>query len=181
VPLDDVYVPAAIDPLNDGSSWVADLYQAQPCLKPTGRPCQPGSLPTPIEGWNVHPYGLPGFVNEGIGSVPGFRDTVLSGRDNILVSEIGFCATDVAGGANCSQNQRDIDGPGSQVAGWLTETLADAYRMHKQGWLKAVIVWARDYPYESGGTGWAMQNPDGSLTAQGQALEQFAESPTIKP
>jgi hypothetical protein len=181
IALADVYIPAAIDPLEDGSAWVPDVYQAQPCLEPGAQPCQKGSPPTPIEGWSVHPYGLPGYVNEGIDSLPGFRRTVLSGRDNIIASEIGFCASDVAGGASCKQNQSDAVASGSQAASLLTRTLADAYQMHKQGWLRAVIVWARSYPYAPAGTGWAMQNPDGSLTAQGAALVQFADGSSSGP
>jgi hypothetical protein len=43
--------------------------------------------------------------------------------------------------------------------------------MHEAGWLKALIIWNR-----SGG-GWSMQNLDGTLTAQGQALVAFAGGP----
>jgi hypothetical protein len=95
---------------------------------------------------------------------------MLSGQDNLIVSEIGFCATDVDGGSGCDENVPDIDGTSAQTAAWLSETLKEAAPMHQAGWLKALLVWER------AGSGWAMQNPDGSLTAQGRALDLFADS-----
>ncbi len=163
VPLSDIYVPAT-GMLSDGTSWISDLYKAQPCLKPGPTSCGP------IAGWNLHPYGLPHSSTEGIESVPGVRTGMLSGQDNLIVSEIGFCATDVGGGKDCNQNRSDIDGMSSQTAAWLAETLKEAGSMHQAGWLKALLPWERV------GGGWAMQNPDGSLTAQGRVLDLFAAS-----
>jgi hypothetical protein len=150
--------------LSDGSSWIPDLYKAQPCLKPGPTSCGP------IAGWYLHPYGRPDSSSEGIESVPGVRKRMLSGQDNLIVSEIGFCATDVDGGSGCDENVPDIDGTSAQTAAWLSETLKEAAPMHQAGWLKALLVWER------AGSGWAMQNPDGSLTAQGRALDLFADS-----
>ena len=160
VPLSDFYV-AAIGRLGDGTDWVADLYRAQPCLAPGAGSCGP------IQGWYLHPYGPPGHSDEGIGAVPGIRAAMRSGRDNLIVSEIGFCATDVHAGQACGNNRPDIDGTSPQVAAWLTQTLVQAAAMHRAGWLKALLVWERS------GTGWAMQNTDGTVTAQGRALDLF--------
>ena len=163
IPSRDIYVPAT-GVLSDQTSWIPDLYAAQPCLKPGTTSCGP------IAGWNLHPYGLPNSSTEGIESVPGVRAGMLSGRDNVIVSEIGFCAVDVDGGKECNENQPDIVGTSAQTAAWLSETLREAAAMHRAGWLKALLVWDR------AGGGWAMQNPDGTLTAQGRALDLFADS-----
>jgi hypothetical protein len=178
IPLADVYVPAT-GTLSDRSSWVADLYRAQPCLAPGAGPCVTGERPTPISGWNVHPYGLPGSSTEGIGSLLVIRQGMRSGQDNIVASEFGFCATDVGLETNCVQNQSDTGGDSRQVATWLAASLREALPMHRAGWLRALILWARSYPYQEGGTGWAMQNPDGSLTAMGAALVQFASENSV--
>jgi hypothetical protein len=164
IPLTNIYVPGT-GVLSDGTSWISDLYNARPCLKPGPDSCGP------IAGWNLHPYGLPTSSTEGITSVPWVRARMLSGQDNIVVSEIGFCATDVDGGAGCNENLPDIAGSSSQAAAWLSETLKEAAPMHQAGWLKALLVWER------AGSGWAMQNPNGSLTAQGRTLDLFADSP----
>jgi hypothetical protein len=163
IPLSDIYV-AAIGKLPDGSEWLPDLYRAQPCLEPGPATCGP------IEGWYLHPYGLPDDRQVGIASVPQLRTGMLSGENNLVISEIGFCALDVADGKRCDINRSDIDGTSRQTARWLTETLRQAAAMHAAGWLQALLVWER------AGTGWAMQNPDGSLTAQGRALDLFADS-----
>jgi hypothetical protein len=163
IPLSDIYV-AAIGKLPDGTSWVPDLYKAQPCLKPGPATCGP------IAGWYLHPYGLP-HSSTGIESVPGVRAEMLSGQGNIILSEIGFCATDVDGGKACDENSSNLDGTSSETAIWLSETLQEAGPMHRAGWLKALLVWERS------GSGWAMQNPDGSLTDQGRVLDLFADSP----
>jgi hypothetical protein len=158
-----IYVPTD-GTLDDGTSWISDLYAARPCLKPGAHSCGP------IEGWNVHPYGRPGVTSEGIDSVPGLRAQMLSGMDNVIVSEIGFCADNVDQGAECDENQSDVDSSSAQTADWLTRTLHEAARMHRAGWLKALIVWDRAQG------GWGMQTADGRLTAQGSALEAFARS-----
>ena len=163
VPLSDIYVPAT-GRLSDASRWVPDLYAAQPCLK-----SGPGSC-GPIAGWSLHPYGLPHSTSEGIDSVPGVRADMLSGQDNLIIGEIGFCAVDVAHGKGCHLNRSDIDASSARTAVWLRETLNEAAAMHRAGWLRALLVWERS------GTGWAMQNPDGTLTDQGRVLDLFADA-----
>jgi hypothetical protein len=163
IPLRDIYVPG--DGVEaDGSSWITDLYQAQPCLAPGPRTCGP------IEGWNLHTYGLPGSTSQGIGMAPTIRATMLSGRDNVIVSEIGFCSYESYGGEGCGQNTPTIDGHDAQTTAWLKQTLQEAEAMHRQGWLKAVILWDR------GGDAWGMENADGTLTAQGLVLTAFART-----
>jgi hypothetical protein len=163
IPLDDVYVPAT-GRLADGTFWLADLYRAEPCLRPGPFTCGP------IEGWNVHAYGRPGRAEEGIDSVPGLRGEMASGGDNIVVSEIGFCTVDTAPDADCAHNNPDVFGTGAEATAWLDRTLHEALPMRRAGWLKALLVWARS----SGG--WSMQLPDGRLTPQGKALEQFGNA-----
>ena len=164
IPLGDVYVPAT-GVLTDGSSWLHDLYAAQPCLLPGASSCGP------VSGWKLHPYGLPGTSAEGIDSVPGIRQAMRSGGDNIVVSEIGFCFRDVEGGKDCDQNQPDLTGSNLATATWLRETLYSALRMRAAGWLKALLIWNR------AGDGWSMEYPDGSLTPQGHVLLGFDQPP----
>jgi hypothetical protein len=164
VPLGEIYVPAT-GTLQDGSSWIGDLYQARPCLAPGPASCGP------IAGWNIHPYGLPHSSTEGIDSVPAIRAQMLSGGDNLVVSELGFCAIDVNNGEGCDLNKPDIDATSDQTAAWLRTTLTEAARMHRAGWLKALIIWERSR------TGFAMQNDNGTLTAAGRVLDLFADSP----
>ena len=163
IPLRDIYVPAT-GQLEDGSSWISDLYRDQPCLLPGRNTCGP------IAGWNLHPYGVPNSQNQGIGSVPGIRQQMRSGEDNVVVSEIGFCATELAGAEGCGDNTSNLASSGAVAAARLTSTLDQAASMHRDGWLRALIVWERR------GGGWSMQNPNGSLTGQGRALVQFATS-----
>jgi hypothetical protein len=165
IPLREIYVPAT-GVLADGSSWIPDLYRAQPCLSPGPATCGP------IEGWNLHPYGIPQSSSEGIDSVPSIRRQMRTGEDNLVVSEIGFCATDVNNGKACDLNRPDIDATSDQTAAWLQTTLSEAARMHRAGWLKALIIWERS------GTGFAMQNDNGTLTASGRVLDLFADSPS---
>ncbi|HLI59615.1 MAG TPA: hypothetical protein VKV21_08090 [Solirubrobacteraceae bacterium] len=162
VPLSVVYVPAT-GKLADSTSWLPDLYTAEPCLKPGPRSCGP------IEGWNLHPYGPPASTTSGIAELPVLRRAMRSGEDNIVVSEVGFCDTGVQNSL-CDLNTPTVDGSSGQTARWLTETLQAARRMHDAGWLRALIIWER-----SGG-GWSMQLPDGALTAQGRALIRFART-----
>ena len=163
IPLSQVYVPAT-GRLPDGSDWLADLYQAQPCLRPGPGACGP------IAGWNVHVYGRPGPRGDGIGALPGLRAGMASGAGNVVVSELGFCALDVQRGGSCAENTPEVDGSSQQTAAWLGQALREALPMHRAGWLKALLVWAR----LSGG--WSMQLPGGVLTAQGRALMSFADS-----
>jgi hypothetical protein len=163
IPLDDVYVPAT-GRLEDGTSWLTDLYRAERCLKPGPGTCGP------IAGWNVHPYGRPRRRNQGIGSVPGLRARMASGADNIVVSEVGFCAIGAGPNGNCADDTPEVVGTPKQAAAWLGQTLREALPMRRAGWLKALLVWAR----WSGG--WSMQLPDGTLTPQGKVLETFANA-----
>ena len=165
IPPNEIYVPAT-GVLNDGSSWILDLYDAQPCLAPGPASCGP------IAGWNLHPYGLPHSATEGIDSVPTIRTRMLSGEDNLVVSEVGFCAIDVNKGRACDENKPDIDATSDQAAAWLRTTLTEAALMHRAGWLKALIIWERS------GTGFAIQNDNGTLTAAGRVLDLFADSPS---
>lgn len=165
VPLQSIYVPAE-GKLEDGSEWVTDLYQAQPCLQ---------SSCGPIEGWNLHPYGRPGSRQEGIDSVPGVRAQMRSGMNNVIVSEIGFCSREIDGGRGCGENTSTVVGSAVQTEHWMAQTLGEALAMHQAGWLKALLVWDR------AGDGWAMQEPDGSLTRQGQVLERFAQAHSGPP
>jgi hypothetical protein len=163
IPLDDVYVPATGE-LGDSSLWLADLYRAEPCLKPGPDTCGP------IEGWTVHAYGLPGRRSEGIGSVPALRAGMASGADNIVVSEVGFCAVNAAPDLTCSNNNADVFTTAEQAAAWLNQTLREALPMRRAGWLKALLIWARF------SNGWSMQLPNGALTAQGKVLQEFGNA-----
>jgi hypothetical protein len=95
-----------------------------------------------------------------------------SGQNNIVVSEVGYCADDVNGGADCDGWPQE---PSAQAARSLTEMLDNALPYHEAGWLRALLVYAR-----SDG-GWAMQLADGALTAQGKALQEFALSQPRAP
>lgn len=163
IPLSEIYVPA-VGILYDRSYWIPDLYRAQPCLAPGPGTCGP------IEGWNLHPYGPPTSSTAGISTVPSIRAAMRSGQDNIIISEMGFCATDVLGGLFCNENTPTVDGTSAQTAHWLGEALAVALPMHRAGWLRALIMWQR------GGGGWSMQLPSGALTAQGRAFIRFARA-----
>jgi hypothetical protein len=162
IPLSLIYVPAT-GLLKDATNWVPDLYRAQPCLQPGPHSCGP------VEGWNLHSYGPPGS-SRGIDGVPAVRAQMRSGENNLIVSELGFCATDVLDGSHCDRNTPTVDGSSELSAHRLTQALEAALKMHQAGWLRALIVWER-----SAG-GWSMQLPNGTLTAQGQALVQFARS-----
>jgi len=63
-----------------------------------------------------------------------------SGQNNIIISEVGFCALDVNAGKNCG-------GPTSHTAPQrperLTEVLDNAVPYHEAGWLRALIVYSR--------------------------------------
>ena len=163
VPLSLIYVPAT-GKLSDSSYWIPDLYRAQRCLEPG-----PGSC-GPIKGWNFHPYGPAASTNAGIAEVPRLRRAMRSGENNIIISEIGFCANDVLGGAQCDENTPTVVGSSSQTTRWLTAVLYSARRMHQAGWLRALLIWQR------AGGGWSMQLSNGRLTAEGRALIRFARA-----
>lgn len=153
VPVKDIYVAGW------GRGWIPGMYAAQPALK------------SMIEGWYLHPYGLPtGAQNEygvGISSVPYVQAQMTSGQNNIVISEIGFCALRVNRGGDCAYPNVKT---GREAAAMLASTLQEALPMRRAGWLRALIVYAR-----SDG-GWAMQLPDGQLTEQGRELLRFAHA-----
>ena len=85
IPLTQIYAGAF------EHGWVQSLYQAQPQLQ------------SEIKGWYLHPYAGERNPGEGIGSLPSIQAEMTSGQNNLIVSEIGFCAPDVNGaGAGCS-------------------------------------------------------------------------------
>jgi len=139
------------------NGWVPAMYAAEPQLQ------------TEIQGWYLHPYGPPSGVGQddgaGIESVPLVQAAMTSGQNNIILSEVGYCSIEVNEGAGCQDPETS-----SEAARHLTEMLGKALRYHQAGWLRALLVYAR-----SDG-GWAMQLHDGTLTAQGLALEDFALS-----
>jgi IPT/TIG domain len=153
IPLSSIYVAAY------GRHWVSQMYRAQPALE------------REVQGWYFHPYGPPSgsFTqnSEGIQSVPHVQAEMTSGQNNIIVSEVGFCALDVNSGRNCG-------GPyvahGYQAAERLSEALANAVPYHDAGWLRALLVYSRN------DGGWAMQLPGGELTDQGEVMEEFADA-----
>ena len=163
IPLDDVYVAAtgkgctaAGECVSNG--WVSGMYAAQP------------SLQREVQGWYFHPYGPPSGAGEddsaGIQSLPLVQAAMTSGQNNIIVSEVGYCADDVGDGrSECAAPQED----GAQAQAHLVEMLLNALPYHEAGWLRALIVYSRN------AGGWAMQAlPGKQLTRQGAALEAFA-------
>jgi hypothetical protein len=140
-----------------GKGWIPSMYQAQPELR------------TLIGGWYFHPYGPPsGAANgdsAGIQSVPAVQAQMTSGQNNIIISEIGWCALDVKRGEGCSTPYVET---GQQAAADLSAALQNALPMRAAGWLRALLVFSRNYG------GWAMQLPGGGLTEEGRALLRFA-------
>ena len=158
IPPERIYVGAT------GKHWIAQMYAARPSLR------------SEVDGWYLHPYGPPsGSVAEdsmGIESVPRVQAEMDSGQNNLIVSELGFCALDVNDGRSCGFIQFPH---GSEAAAMLTEALRRAAEYHAAGWLRALIVYSRN------DGGWAMQLPKAGLTAQGEALEVFAEGQEAGP
>ena len=147
IPLSDIYVGAIGENCPpsghcEKNGWVRAMYAAQPSLK------------TEVVGWNFHPYGPPHGTDEwnnyGIENLPPVRSTMTSGQNNIIISEVGY------------------EGNTTESAKQLTEMLNTALSYHEEGWLKALIVYAR------GEGAWVMQEPSGSLTGMGEALVAFA-------
>lgn len=149
--------PGSIYAAAFGQGWVPAMYAAQPSLR------------TLVGGWNFHPYGPPsGALAEdsaGIQSLPYVRRQMDSGRDNIIVSEIGWCVRNVNHGQACGTPTASTAG---QAALDLTRALENALAMHRAGWLKALLVYSRN------DGGWAMELPGGRLTPPGRALVRFA-------
>ncbi|MHB1538522.1 MAG: hypothetical protein ACYCUM_10260 [Solirubrobacteraceae bacterium] len=161
IPLDIVYVAGGAT-----MSWIGEMYTAVPKLE------------TQVQAWYFHPYGPPsGTVNEGyvegIQTLPEAREKAKSGRDNIIVSEVGFWTPDVnkgegkGGPESCWASSKD------QAAEWLTEMLKNAVPFHAEGWLRALVVFSRSFG------GWAMQYSEepeyGTLTPSGEAMINFAQ------
>jgi hypothetical protein len=167
IPLSSIYVAATgkgctaeADAVHcAGNDWIPAMYAAQPMLQ------------TEIQGWYLHPYGQPRGAGEGDGagiqSVPLVQAAMTSGQNNIVVSEVGYCADDVNSAVDCGGWPPERS---AQATRSLTEMLDNALPYHEAGWLRALLVYSR-----SDG-GWAMQLADGALTAQGRALQKFARS-----
>lgn len=159
IPLSTIYVAAwGYEPEGTKAEWIPTMYSTQPSLK------------TLIQGWNFHPYGLPGTgtnpnINMGIMNVPTIQAQMTSGQNNIIISEVGFCAEDL--GYTCpGENKYNYDiSTSTAAAGDLSEVLGEAKTMHEAGWLRAVLVYSR------GSEGFAMVLS--SLTAQGSAFVSF--------
>jgi hypothetical protein len=170
IPAQDIYVGATGKGCEVGggcvaNGWVQAMYKAEPALRDQ------------VEGWYLHPYGPPSglleYDNGGIQSLPLVRGAIASGRDNVIVSEVGFCADDVnnprsiPGGVDCHGTAATN---GASAASLLGAMLAQAEIYHHEGWLKALIVYSRN------DGGWAMQVNGGALTPSGRALLAFADS-----
>ncbi|HTR89592.1 MAG TPA: hypothetical protein VMG62_05730, partial [Solirubrobacteraceae bacterium] len=159
-PAEELYVGAT------GRHWVQSLYAAQPSLR------------TEIAAWYVHPYGPPRGNREegsqGIQGLPAIQAEMTSGQSNIVVSEIGYCTPDVNRGRR-TREQCAASDAGAETSGQAAEELGEALEAalpyHEAGWLRALIVYSRN------DGGYAMQLSGGRLTAQGQALENFAQAP----
>jgi hypothetical protein len=153
LPLSSIYVAAS------GKHWISQMYKAQP------------SLQSEVQGWYFHPYGpANGSAAEntqGIQSLPHVQAEMTSGQNNIIVSEIGYCAQNVNDGSGCGDGSF---AHGSEAAQALTESLDNAVPYHEAGWLRALLVYSRN------DGGWAMQLHAGVLTAQGEALDAFANA-----
>jgi len=153
LPLSSIYVAAS------GKHWISQMYKAQP------------SLQSEVQGWYFHPYGPANGSHEedtqGIQSLPHVQAEMTSGQNNIIVSEIGYCAEDVNHGSSCGGGSF---AHGSEAAQALTESLDNAVPYHEAGWLRALLVYSRN------DGGWAMELHHGVLTAQGEALDAFADA-----
>ncbi len=147
IPLEDVYAGAS------GEGWVQGLYAAQPQLR------------TEIHGWYLHPYARERKPGQGMAEVPRTRSEMASGQDNLIVSEIGFCATSIRR-VQCLTSAAPVRDP-AEAARALEGELRIAAADHRAGWLRAVLVYSRT------DGGWAMQLPKGRLTEAGLMLESF--------
>jgi hypothetical protein len=150
------------------NGWIPAMYEAQPKLE------------TQIQGWYLHPYGHPTGAefgdSRGIESVPLVQEKMTSGQNNIIVSEVGFCALDVDEGIECGGLSNPTTAENSIAAGGLlSEMLDNAQPYHQAGWLKALLLYSRN------AGGWAMQEitSGGFLTAQGSAFTSFADAEQV--
>lgn len=147
VPLEAVYAGAT------GEGWVRSLYNAQPQLR------------TQVRGWYLHPYAKERKPGQGMPEVPHIRAEMASGQNNLIVSEIGFCAVSLS--SRCLSSPAPAYDP-ADAAKALEGELGAALSDHRAGWLGAVLVYSRT------DGGWAMQTPKGRLTDSGLMLESFA-------
>jgi hypothetical protein len=150
VPPSDVYVGVT------GQGWVKGLYEAQPQLR---------SL---IGAWYVHPYAKERKPGQGMAELPGIRSEMAAGQNNVIVSEMGFCAVSLAGGQCIASSAPAYNEKDAAEA--LYKELQIGLADHRAGWLKALLVYSR-----SDG-GWAMQLKGGMLTEPGKMLEAFGDS-----
>jgi hypothetical protein len=153
IPLSDIYVGAT------GKKWVSEMYEGQ------------AKLETEIQGWYLHPYGPPSGSydenGEGIQSLPYVQAEMTSGQNNIIVSEVGYCAIDVEEGKSCPSEDAESS---ATAAASLTEMLKNATVYHEEGWLKGLMVYSRN------AYGWAMQVPYEFMTAQASAYVSYADA-----
>ncbi len=170
IPLSDIYVSAfgADQYLNaqgetelSPSGWVQTMYAAAP------------SLETEVQGWYFHPYGAPTGTefddSWGIESVAAVREQIKSGRNDIVVSEDGYCAR--SEGGDCDDTGGSEVETREEAAERLTAMLERARAYHEAGWLKAMIVYSRN------DGGWSMEEyPSLQLSPQGEALIAFAQA-----
>ena len=168
IPLVDIYVSAfgadrQVGPGGESEvfapGWVPAMYAAEP------------SLQSEIQGWYFHPYGPPSGTqfsdSQGIQSLPAVRAQMTSGQDNIIVSEVGYCAR--GEGGDCNESGQAEVNTRQEAATRLTQMLSNALPYHEAGWLRALIVYGR------GDGGWSMQDySTRRLTSQGEALQAFA-------
>ncbi len=169
IPPQDIYVAATGEGCSAqqcrAGGWVQAMYRAEPALRHE------------VGGWYLHPYGPAAGVtlyeNGGIQAVPLVRATIDSGRDNLIVSELGFCSRDVNNPMGLPEGVSCHGAPalsGGEAARSLRISLEQAGVYHREGWLRALIVYSRN------DGGWAMQLPGGALTPSGRALLAFASS-----
>jgi hypothetical protein len=151
LPMDRVYAGAT------SGGWIQSLYRARPQLR------------SEIKGWYVHPYNSSRQPATGIGQLPGLQAEMTSGQNNVIVSEMGFCAADVNHAAQCLEGPAGVRNS-AEAAAALTRELRMAVPYHLAGWLRALLVYSRN------DGGWAMQLYGGALTGQGRALEAFADA-----
>ena len=171
IPLDDIYVYAFGRDLNTKEEWtegwVPSMYEADPQLE------------TEVQGWSFHPFGPPTGTEEndtgGIEAVPAVRQLMFSGENNVIVGGIGFCARDVLEGEECGAEEPDSFSTSAEAVKALGEVLQTARGYHGEGWLKALLVYARKYG------GWSLELPGGELTKQGEKVDEFADTYTPHP
>jgi hypothetical protein len=152
IPLTQIYAGAY------EHGWVQDLYEAQP------------QLDGEIKGWYLHPYAGDRAPGEGVASLPAIHAEMTSGQNNVIISEMGFCAPDVNDAGEKCTGAPAATRDSSEAAALLEGELKTALPFHQAGWLRALIVYSRN------DGGWAMQLKGGALTAQGSVFERFADA-----